>query len=230
MGFWLALCEFRGQQRASLRNGNVAAKHFLMSIKLPNLAEHEAIRLITCGRIDEKSKSFLQWLNEDRELVSSYKIGDNAYFVRCGTGGFSGHFHLECASSSALGSRPKSTARKKAIDAVVDKILGLPITARVTCYFLVPVSSLAETGIIRTLSASTTAAGVSMKLTAGTLALSGSPIQTIRWELQKGDSLIKIGIVSIRKRILAADYLVEAQAWSRSLFDVMILSGAKQNG
>jgi hypothetical protein len=195
-----------------------------MPIKLPNLAENEAIRLIACGSIGGKQKSFRRWLNQRRALISSYEVGKHTYFVRCATGGFSGHFHLECAAPKAFVSQPKRTASRKDIDAVTDKVLGLPITVRVSCYFLVPIASLAATGIIRTLSADTTSAGVSMKLTAGTLALSGSPIQNIRWELEEDGALVKIGVVTIRKRILAEDYLVEAHEWSRSLFDVMIMA------
>jgi hypothetical protein len=70
-----------------------------------------------------------------------------------------------------------------------------------------------------------------MKLTAGTLALSGSPIQSIGWELEDGGSLVKIGVVTMRKRILTEDYLLEAHQWSRSLFDVMIMArGTEKNG
>jgi hypothetical protein len=195
-----------------------------MPIKLPNLAENQAIRLIACGSIEGKEKSLRNWLNQRRAMISSYTAGKHTYFVRCATGGFSGHFHLECASPKAFVFQPKRTATRKDIDAVTQRVLGLPITVRVSCYFVVPIASLAATGIIRTLSADTTAAGVSMKLTAGTLALTGSPIQNIRWELEDDASFVKIGVVSIRKRILAEDYLLEAHQWSRSLFDVMIMA------
>jgi hypothetical protein len=70
-----------------------------------------------------------------------------------------------------------------------------------------------------------------MKLTAGTLALSGSPIQSIRWELEEDGAFVKIAVVTLRKKILAEDYLTEAQQWSRSLFDVMIMArGVSRNG
>ncbi|HEV2803361.1 MAG TPA: hypothetical protein VGW57_00385 [Chthoniobacterales bacterium] len=202
-----------------------------MPIKLPNLAETDTIRLIACGSIEAKQKSLRTWLNQRRALISSYKVANRAYFVRCATGGFSGHFHLECAAPGAFTSRPKANTRLKDIDALSEKVLGLPIKVRLTCYFLVPIASLGATGIIRTLSADTTAAGVSMKLTAGTLALSGSPIQSVRWELEDDARLVRIAVVTLRKRILAEDYLIEAQQWSRSLFDVMIMArGVSRNG
>jgi hypothetical protein len=122
-----------------------------MPIKLPNLAQNQAIRLIACGSIEGKQKLFRGWLNQKRTLISSYEAGKHTYFLRCATGGFAGHFHLECAAPEAFIVQPKRTASRKDIDAVTEKVLGLPITVRVTCYFLVPIASLVATGIIRTL-------------------------------------------------------------------------------
>src|SRR5437762_6021869 len=93
--FWHNVCEFRRQFPRRILNRADLNSAFLMPIKLPNLAETQAVRLIACGYVEPKDKSLLSWLNRRRTLISSYSVARHNYFLRVGTGGFSGHFHLE---------------------------------------------------------------------------------------------------------------------------------------
>jgi hypothetical protein len=202
-----------------------------MAIKLPNLSGAGAHRLIACARIKKSDKSVQQLLKERRSLIFPYTASGRNFFGRLITGGFVGHFHVECATPEYFpaGMKPKPNATLKEFEAIAEPVMGCDAGIRIKCFFEVPLAALSKTGVIQTLSAETIAAGVSVKLTAGTLTLSGSPIHRVEWRLEN-DERIRIGLDSLRTQQITQDYLNELLAWSRSLFDVIILSKeAKSN-
>jgi hypothetical protein len=200
-----------------------------MPIKLPDLADVGALRLIACGRISTRHRHLASWLDQRRVLVCSYSAGNSKFFARLLTGGSRGHFHIECAAANAFSrsNRPKPNTNRRDFDGLTERVIGQQIDVRFRCYFVIPLADLAPNGIIRSLSSETTAAGVSMKLTSGVLTLSSSPIDRIEWTILNSDN-IQVGLEKILSRTLAESYLVELLRWSRSLFDVMILNRGTQ--
>jgi hypothetical protein len=202
-----------------------------MAIKLPNVSAAGALRLITCSRVKAPGKAVREALKQRRSLIFPYRVSGRDFFGRLITGGVTGHFHFECAApeSFAEAFKPKPNSTVKEFEAIADTVIGCDAAVRAICFFQVPISALSKTGVIRTLSAETTAAGVSVKLTAGTLTLSGSPIDRVEWKLQE-DDLIRIGLESVSSIRISENYLNDLLNESRSLFDVIILEKeAKSN-
>jgi hypothetical protein len=195
-----------------------------MAIKLPNLSAAGALRLIVCARVKRPGKIVQESLKQRRSLIFTYSVSGRNFFGRLITGGFPGHFHVECASpeSFAEASKPKPNSTVQEFQAIADPVVGCDAGAQARCFFEVPISDLSKTGVIRTLSAETTAAGVSVKLTAGTLAFSGSPIDRVEWKIQADDS-IRIGLESVSSVKITENYLDDLLNETRSLFDVIIL-------
>ena len=203
-----------------------------MPIKFPNLANAGAFHLVACARIKTSTKSVQESLRERQSLIFPYTVSARSFFARLITGGVPGHFHVECVAPEFFGERgkPKPNSTLSDFEAIAKPIIGCDARVRVKCLFKVPISSLSKTGVIRTLSAETTAAGVSVKLTAGTLSLSGSPIDKVEWTLEDGE-LIRIGLDSLHSQRITETYLDDLLNESRSLFDVIILSKeAKSRG
>ena len=194
-----------------------------MPIILPDLTTSGLLRLGVCGRIVEPDKSLAKWLEERRSLICTYTLSHKKYFARVITGGVKGHFHVESASSTFFPRQPNTNAQRKDWDVTTDKVIGAQVIARIRSWFEVPLTSLAQNGVIRTLSQPTSAAGASLKLTAGTLTLSGSPIDRVEWEL-RDKQRIRVAIDSVRTVTIDENYLVEMQKWSRALFDATVLS------
>jgi hypothetical protein len=202
-----------------------------MAIKLPNVSAAGALRFITCSRVKASGKIVRESLKQRRSLIFTYRVSGRDFFGRLITGGVTGHFHVECAApeSFAEAFKPKPNSTVKEFEAIADAIIGCDATIRSIGFFQVPLSDLSKTGVIRTLSAETTAAGMSVKLTAGTLKLSGSPIDRIEWKLQEDDS-IRIGLENVSPIRISENYLNDLLNESRSLFDVIILAKeAKSN-
>jgi hypothetical protein len=183
------------------------------------------VRLIACGKIIKPNATVSKWLKHPRRIVCSYSTGAERYFARLATGGFVGHFHLEVVSQKMISRPPKALLRpRKQFDALTSTVIGQETIVRVTCFFVAPLDSLSPTAVIRTLSEEKTVAGVSMKLTSGKLALAGSAIDEIEWELQENESDIRIGIGALRRAIIAEDYLEEMLRWMRSFFETLIIT------
>ncbi|MGI8960136.1 MAG: hypothetical protein ACR2IV_10325, partial [Bryobacteraceae bacterium] len=147
-----------------------------MPIKLPDLSRTGALRLVACGHVEETTASLNEWLAQPRNLVCAYSVGGRRYYSRLMTGPPKRHFHLEILSADVASNPPKSLlVTRKQLNDATDKVLGQEINVTTRCFFVTRPESLSPTAVIRTLLEERTAAGVSMKLTSGTLALKGSP-------------------------------------------------------
>jgi len=198
-----------------------------MPIKLPDLASGKAIRLVACGKILKPSVALSEWLRTSRALYYAYRTRRKRYYTRLLTGGKANHFHLEIVSSDVMPPPPKTllSSRTEFEDAT-SETLGCEISVSSSCFFIVPLDSLSPTAVIRTLSAETNTAGVSMKLTSGGLSVKGSPIGEIEWRLMddQESGMIQIGITSVLSKVITENYLKELLQFMRSLFETFILT------
>ncbi|MBM4017011.1 MAG: hypothetical protein FJ288_01575 [Planctomycetes bacterium] len=202
-----------------------------MGFNLPHLEKTTCLNLTVCGEV--KDRVCKARLAKARVMVAKYHSGHKTGYLRVMPRNLGKHLHVDCArreffaeSESKL---PKVTQSKAKALQVLEACCGSNIDATVAGYFRLDSHKLPERGIIRSLSTETGSAGLRVRLTAGTLSVSGAPITTVRWAVRGKKERMLLQVVGERSFTVSETYLEEALQWIGTMFQKFIL-GTPGNG
>jgi hypothetical protein len=199
-----------------------------MAITLPNLEKAACVNLTICGQIQEGAAVCKQVLSKTQSMVAKMQTGARTAYLRVIPYGMGGHLHVDFALSEFFARRkmPTVTNTKSEVLDLIEKCAGATVKAVVTGSFRMRLTELPEKGVIRSLSTESGSAGMRLRLTAGTLSLSGAPIRQIRWSLGRTESdegQVTVHIEAEKSLVVSGDYLAEALAWIESQKNLFLL-------
>ena len=195
-----------------------------MKLHWPNLSQRTSDFLQLCGSVVEPPEAIGRWLKSERLLLSSFRKESKRYFVRFLTGGArKNHFHIEIASSALFATMPKSTAKLTQIANCFEKVVGLSLNLRARAEFENSIADLPERGLIRLFSGENKTGEVSMKMTAATFSLAGSPVRKISWNIIGGGQRVSTIIEAEKTVTMGAFYMTESLEWLFSLHSLFVL-------
>jgi hypothetical protein len=78
-------------------------------------------------------------------------------------------------------------------------------------------------GLVRLMSAESVSAGLRVKLTAGTLSVTGAPVDHVSWVLRDDGSNVLVHVAGERSFKVGGNYLIEALEWINLQFKAFLL-------
>jgi hypothetical protein len=196
-----------------------------MDLNWPDLSQHNSDYLRLCGTVVEPTDPVAKWLKTDRLVVSSFRRRSKTYYVRFSTGGRAkkNHVHMEIASRAMLARPPKPTVKLAEIESYIDKVAGLSLKVSAAAEFESSIAELPERGLIRLFSGENKMGEVAMQMTQARFAITGSPVQTISWQLI-GDGQRVSSIVEAAKTVtIGRFYMTESLEWLFGLYNLFVL-------
>jgi len=157
--------------------------------------------------------------------MSSFRKRSKTYYVRILTGESAkkNHVHLEIASRTIFQSPPKATAKSAEIASLFDKLAGLTLNLNATAEFESSIADLPERGLTRLYSGENKTGDVSMQMTQGSFAITGSPVRRISWTLI-GDRRRVSSIIEAEKTVtIGRFYITETLEWLFGLYSLFVL-------
>jgi hypothetical protein len=131
----------------------------------------------------------------------------------------------------AEGKAPKVTADKAGdVLSVVESARNLTLQATVCASFAAPLRDLPERGMIRPMLSAGKGAGVSVRMTAATLALTGLPISRVEWKLVtrgKRQKMVRVDLMGRKKFTVGDTYLTDVWRWIYEQFTIFVLGHAQ---
>lgn len=195
-----------------------------MNVNWPDLSRHRSDYLQLCGMVVEPTKAVARWLNTERLLISSLRRRSKKYYIRFLTGGArKNHVHIEIASSTVFAKEPKSTAKLPEIVSCFDRVVGLSLKVMARAEFENSIADLPERGIIRLFSGENKMGEVSMKMTAATFSLAGSPVRRISWRIIGDGQRVSTEIEAEKTMTIGVFYMTESLEWLFSLYSLFVL-------
>jgi hypothetical protein len=199
-----------------------------MGVRLPDLAKANCEFLVACGEIQTEDKKLLKWLAGQETLVARYGKSGGRGVVQVFFDGTSGKsLHLEVIREEVAAELPVKMNRLTEVQKALNQVTGQEVDGRVEGNFAIPEDRLPP--IIKSNLAETTAEGVSIRVAGGILAVSGSPIDSIRWWRVSG-GMVAARLAGRRRTTIAEDYLESALELVESAFEVFLRGGGKHGG
>lgn len=198
-----------------------------MSTMLPRLSEVSCKCLTVCGLVEAGARDSVAGLAKDMELSARFRATAGTVFMRLILGGRAGrHLHIDCALKEYFrkGRAPKVTHRGRELLGVLEKVSGWKIDVGIRGLFTIKLAQLPENGMIRRLhAAEARSGGMSMKLTAGRFSITGAPVTSIRWSVDRAGSDVEIDIVADRPMTVQEDYLQDCLDWINTQVGLFVL-------
>jgi len=180
-----------------------------MSFVLPSLEKECCLRFTVCSHVMRPRASVKRLFSKDSEMIAK---NDSGYFIRLAVG-TGRHVHVDVARpaffTDSETQTPKTDCSWPQLQKALGHFVGEKVEARVSGFFLLPINNLSGSEFVKLLSVETKIASFSIKLTGGTLTLSGAPINRIRWNLRKGGKEMVFDLRSVFAGALDEAYLVD---------------------
>ena len=204
-----------------------------MPIQIPRFEKKNCLAVTACGRLKGEGLPGRGKIREEKPRVARYQTKSGTAFVRAWLGGRAKrHLHVDCALQTFFGTRqrPKATHKKAEVLKVVEGAIGAQIDVSLRGCFEVPLAELPERGIIRSLAREQKTLDMSIRLTGGSLSLTGAPIKKVHWtELKDNNALVSVTIEGERTATVSERYMCEMWEWINDEFSLFIL-GKRKDG
>jgi hypothetical protein len=193
-----------------------------VATRFPDLTPSGCKVLIVCGKTEDSEA--VSKMKNLKNLAAVYRTGGHPAHVRAvfETNGKYGHLHLELVSKEYWDKAgdPKAVDKIADIQTTLEKLQGITLRADVDGYFAVPLNDLPP--FIRSATEEVRVRGVSIKMTKGTLALSGAPIEEIEWRTAPSKQEALIILHSNKAVQITPDFLINALSIIAPAFSVLI--------
>ena len=197
------------------------------AVNLPLFVNTRCKSLTLCGLVRSKDKRAVELLGKSQKMIASYRVEAGRAYATLITRERPGlRLHLDFATQDVFprSRAPKPTHTKNDILRFLDAVVGSEAEVDVFGRFLVSVDELPEQGLIRSLSAlEVKRDGVGMRLTGGTLSISGAPVGRIRWSILSGGKEATVEVQAEKSVIIKEGYLEEVLVWVEDQFEHFIL-------
>jgi len=203
-------------------------KRASMKIELPTFANKYCVLMTACGELRDTKAGTTRGLREEEAKVARYRTVSGMAFVRVWLAGKPvRHLHVDCALRKCFPEEkmPKATHKKSEVLDVIESVLGRQIEVSIRGSFDVPLVTLPETGLIRSLAGEQASTGMSVKLVGCELSVTGAPVSKIGWNISEGKSK-KTVHVRMRGRIstvVSESYLMESWEWINKQLGLFVL-------
>jgi hypothetical protein len=197
-----------------------------MPIVLPRLGKTLCSALTVCGYIRELKHPMVSVLPEKDAWVAAYQGENEKVFIRILPGGNKHtHLHVDCFSKKFFDEKriPKTNITKNKLLSVLEKAIGLTLDAEIYGGFIVPLTDLPESGLIRSLFTEHKTADMSVQLTSGECKIEGTPVRSMSWTIKGDRKNVHIGIEASREEKVDEQYLVRTLEWIEKQFALFIL-------
>lgn len=195
-----------------------------MKFHFPSFADTECVLLCVCGQLATDEREIIEWLRSQKSLEARYqRLGRTGYvLVMCG-GKHGNHLHIDVASRDYfVGRLPSAIDKIGQVREALDRVAGYDINLRARgTYFISPdkLPPFIQTAI----SEATSVQDVSIRTTGGILSVTGAPINTIRWWLQKDGANVRVDLEARMKATLDREYLENCLGVLDSAFEAFVL-------
>jgi hypothetical protein len=200
-----------------------------MSIKLPRLKEASCVILTACAELKPENVAFLKDLSEKEERVTKGRSGAATVYLRLLTDCVDGrHLHIDCALIDYFSGAkaPKTTDKMRDIAKILDQAMGAVVDVYASATFVLPLSQMPEKGMVGLLYGKQETVGVSMRLTAGTFTISGTPVRSIKWSVDSKKKQVRLKLEAEKQAHIVSDtYLQELLDWTASQLEVFGFKG-----
>jgi hypothetical protein len=198
-------------------------KNIPMPIVLPTFTNVYCQQLTACSRVLTKDKTLLQLFEKEPTMITVATQAKKKLFIRVGLDE-GAHFHVDIATRSYFGARnvPKPTHNWETVQKFWIRFLNQKIKLRGVGYYRVPIADIPEPGLIKSVSIESKSGDVGLKLTAGTITLSGAPIQQLRWSLKNEGKKVVVELETRREQVLSEVYLLDALKTVDDAFRVFV--------
>ena len=134
------------------------------------------------------------------------------------------HFHVDIARPSYFGTGniPKPTHSWESVQKFWAKFLNQKIKLRGVGFYNLPYDALPEAGLIKSVAVESKSGEIGMRLTAGTISLSGAPIQRLKWSLKNAEKTVAVELETRKEQVLSELYLLDAQKIVDGSFKVFV--------
>jgi hypothetical protein len=194
-----------------------------MPIILPDFTNRYCQQITACSHVLTEEKSLLQLFKDEATMIASVSRGKSKLFVRVALNE-SAHLHVDIAKPSFFGGKnnPRPTHAWETVQKLWARFLDQKIKLRgVGCYTL-PFAELPEAGLIKSIAVESKSGDVGMRLTAGTITLSGAPIQRLKWSLGNATKTVAVELEVRREQVLSELYLLDTQKIVETSFNVFV--------
>jgi hypothetical protein len=199
-------------------------------MQLPRFEDPYCKAITACGQIRAGDKSLLELLGKKTPMIASYTVPSGTAYLQVLRGEkHKQRLHIDCALARefAKGPIPKVTHEMANLQHLLNRAVGSEIDVRIIGTFVLPLSKLPEPGMIRSLLGGMKTGNVEMRLTAGTLSISGAPISEIRWSIMDRGTSVRIEVrAGVSKRI-EDSYLPSLVDWVNQQFLRFVLGRTK---
>jgi hypothetical protein len=171
-----------------------------MSLNLPDFAERKCLEIAFCGFLpaDKADAAHANLAVLKKSLIARYTKSGKDVYVRLylpfpweKEAGDRVHIHFVLAAADWFRkSPPQTNSKPEEIFNLVEAFLGKEMDVRLTGIFRVPMGELPP--FIRSTAVETTFNEVKLRMTAGTISVHGTPIQSISWELPNRGDLAEV--------------------------------------
>ena len=198
-----------------------------MPIRLPRLGETRCKCLTLCGRVESGPKAFLARLAKEKPMTARYGSGSSAAYLRLLPGGRTRrHLHVDCALPDYFPAerRPKRTHNKAQVMKLLTAAIGSTVDVGVIGAFSLPLAELPESGLMRSLYATEgETGGITIKLTAGRFSITGAPVRSIWWSVDRETAEVLVHVEARRSLRIDDRYLEEALEWATAQLSLFVL-------
>ena len=195
-----------------------------MKFHFPSFVDTECVFLSVCGQLATDEREIIDWLRTQENLEARYQRSGRTGYVRVMCGGKHGnHLHIDGARRDYFAGRPPSTTHKIGqVREALDRVAGYDISPRAKGTYFIGRDKLPPF-IQTTISEVTSVQDVSIRTTGGILSVTGAPIDTIRWWLQKDEANVRVGLEARMKATLDGEYLETCLGVLDSAFEAFVL-------
>lgn len=197
-----------------------------MLILLPRFENSYALLITACGRL-KSNKTVGSKVKAQKARVARYQTAAGRAFLRAWLNNKSEKFlHVDCALHKFFpkSKLPKVTHRKEEVLRIINSALGIGIDVNIRACFIVPMSQLPESGVIRSMSVEQKTVDVSITLAGASLSLTGTPVRRIDWhQLEDKKGHVYVRLEGEITTTVSEEYLCEIWSWINSQFCLFVL-------
>jgi hypothetical protein len=180
-----------------------------MPITLPDLKDTRCASFASCGHIQTKDQEVLEWLKKQPDWMAArqrYKKG--SVYVRAGFGGKKGaHCHVEVVEPSFFTKPPKVTGTVSKIQEILSRLMGQKIKCDLSGEFHLEGSELPR--FVHAMLLDIEEDNVSFRMTAGRFEVTGAPVRSIAWAVNKESGSAWLKIEATQSTVVSETYLVD---------------------
>ena len=204
-----------------------------MAINIPDLPAASCRWFIACGKLARSETTAIEWLkkHEGYQIAKCRSHGQRVWIRSIFGRQVSGHCHIDVATRDVFDPErpPKATRSWVAVRKQLKQLIELRPKAVIEAegHYDIPIDELPEMIKFTTMLFNSDKDGVAVKMSAGRLAVSGTPIYAITWILDEEEKA-KTARVRIEARVatrIDEGYLVRIFDLLKTGLDSFIASG-----